>query len=329
MSRVFHPVLRKSVGLAFAAVAAAGLLVSSAAAQDQISFGLRPRYNGVPNAGSNLVFYNLPASGSNYAGPVDSSFDLTALVNGDGTETASAFGLIATVSGSGGVVFNPPAIVGDENNLGNSLNPSFPVNSSFDLRFANTGIQGGGTQEIDVIALEEIALQNNTIANGDGIASIPIQIAAGATGNFNVAFNLSTNYTGFVKTISANDTQFLTNPGAFPHVGGTIEVRESRKGDMNGDSSVNFADIGGFVAALSDTAGYQAQFPYLQVAYISDFDEDFSTNFADIGGFVAALSAGSPPAAVPEPSALALVITAGVVGTGFALARRFRAASAR
>lgn len=323
MSRVFQPVLRKCVWLACAALAVAVLASSSAWAQNQISFGVRPRYNGIPNAGSNLVFYNLPASGSVYAGPVNASFDLTALVSGTGTETASAFGLIGTVGGTGEVVFNPPAAVGDENTLGNAQNAAFPVNSSFDLRFANTGIQGGGTQEIDIVALEEIALQNNTVTNGDGIASVPVQVAGGATGTFNVAFNVSTNYTGFVKTVSLNETQFLTNPGSFPHVGGTIEVRRSRKADMNGDVAINSADIGGFILALNGLSGFSNQFPWLQAAYISDVNEDGATNSADIGGFIAQLNNPSPsPQAVPEPSSILLLGAAGVCGLAAYYRRR-------
>ena len=315
MSRVSQPVLRRCAWLACAALALVALASSSAWAQNQISFGVRPRYNGIPSAGSNLVFYNLPASGSIYAGPVNASFDLTALVNGTGTETASGFGLIGTVGGTGQVVFNPPVAVGDENTLGNAQNTAFPINSSFDLRFANTGIQGGGAQEIDIVAIEEVALQNNTVTNGDGIASIPIQIAGGATGTFNVAFNVSTNFTGFVKTISVNETQFLTNPGSFPHVGGTIEVRRSRKADMNGDIAINSADIGGFILALNGLSGFSAQFPWLQAAYISDVNEDGATNSADIGGFIAQLNNPSPsPQAVPEPSSVALLGIAAVCG---------------
>lgn len=324
MSRVSQPVLRRCVWLACAALAVVALASSSAWAQNQISFGVRPRYNGIPNAGSNLVFYNLPASGSVYAGPVNAAFDLTALVSGTGTETASGFGLIGTVGGTGQVVFNPPVAVGDENTLGNAQNTAFPINSSFDLRFANTGIQGGGTQEVDIVAIEEVALQNNTVTNGDGIASIPVQIAGGATGTFNVAFNVSTNYTGFVKTISQNETQFLTNPGSFPHVGGTIEVRESRRADLNGDSLVDGEDIAPFVSALLNTSSFQASNPWLQTFYISDFNQDQAIDGEDIQGFVNTLLGigGSPvgsPAAVPEPCSLLLC----VVGIGgLAIARR-------
>lgn len=325
MSRVFQPVLRRCVWLACAALAVVALASSSAWAQNQISFGVRPRYNGIPNAGSNLVFYNLPASGSVYAGPVNAAFDLTALVSGTGTETASGFGLIGTVGGTGEVIFNPPVAVGDENTLGNATNPfpGFNINTSFDLRFANTGIQGGGTQEVDIVAIEEVALQNNTVTNGDGIASIPVQIAGGATGMFNVAFNVSTNYTGFVKTISQNETQFLTNPGSFPHVGGTIEVRRSRKADMNGDVAINSADIGGFILALNGLSGFSNQFPWLQAAYISDVNEDGATNSADIGGFIAQLNNPSPsPQAVPEPSSIILLGVAGVCGLAAYYRRR-------
>jgi hypothetical protein len=262
----------------------------------------------------------LPSSGSIYAGPVNSSFDLFADVQGT-SETASAFGLIATVGGTGQVIFNPPVAVGDENTLGNSLNPAFPINSSFDLRFANTGIQGGGTQEIDVVALEQVALQNNTITDGDGIASIPIRIAGGTTGTFNVAFNLSTNFTGFVKTVSLNNTQFLTDPAAFPHTTGTIEVRQSRKGDINGDSFLDGEDIAPFISVLSSPSAYQTANPWLQVNYISDGLEDGLIDGEDIQPFVNILSGGGgSPAAIPEPSTYVLALL-GIAGVAFARKR--------
>lgn len=313
MSRVFQPVLRRSAGLAIAALGIAGVLASSAAAQNEIAFGVRPIYNGVPGAGPNLVYYNLPASGSVYAGAVNTHFDLTALVNGSGTETASAFGLIATVSGTGQVVFNPPAIVNDANNLGGALNPSpsFNTNNSFDIRYANTGIQTGTSREIDIVALEEIALQNNTVTNGDGIASIPIQIGGGVTGTYNVVFDVSPNYTGFVKTIALNNTQFLTNAAALPHVGGTIEVKQSVRGDMNGDSFVDGRDVQGFVDVFLDIGAFQASHPWLQTLYIADFQVNGAVDGGDVQGFVDAFlgiggSPGPSPAAVPEPSSVVL-----------------------
>lgn len=321
MSRVFQPVLRKSVGLAFAAMAAASLLVSSAAAQNNMFFGVRPKYNGVPNAGSNIVFYNLPTSGL-HAGTVDSSFDLFAQVDGTLSEDVSAFGVIATVAGTGEVVFNPPAIVNDENNLGNALNSSFPVNSSFDLRFAQTGIQGGGAQEVDIIALVETGGANATVTNGDGIATIPVQIAAGAVGTFNVNFNLSSNYSGFVRTISLNETEILSNPGAFPTVAGTIEVRESRKGDINGDGLLDGEDITPFISVLSDPVAYQNANPWLQATYIADGFEDGLIDGEDIQPFINILSGGSP-AAVPEPNTCLLAVL-GIAGIGFAMRQRRR-----
>jgi hypothetical protein len=119
----------------------------------------------------------------------------------------------------------------------------------------------------------------------------------------------------------------LTNPLGFPNANQNIIVRNSRRGDMNGDGAANFADIGGFVSVLgaNGVANYKAQNPWLQVAYISDFNADLATNFADIGGFVASLSGAPSPAAVPEPSTVALLCMAGV-GIGAAAYRRRRSA---
>jgi hypothetical protein len=328
MMRVLKTVLIRSLATAALAATVAAGLTSNASAEN-VSFGTRPQFNGVPNANGNIVVYNLPSSGI-YAGPVNTSFDLTARVQGgDGIETAAGFGLIASVSPVGaapadGLVFNPPAIVGDANNLGAATNGTgFAINNSFDYRFANTNAQGGGNHEIDITAFEQVALQNNTVTDGDGIAAIPIQVAAGTIGNYNVAFNVSENYTGFVKTIAVNNTQFLTNAGAFPHVGATVEVRRSRKADMNGDVSVNSADIGGFILALNSVSNFQSQFPWLQTAYIGDINEDGNINSADIGGFIGQINNPSPsPSAVPEPSTFVLGgIAIAISGIGWARRR--------
>jgi hypothetical protein len=65
----------------------------------------------------------------------------------------------------------------------------------------------------------------------------------------------------------------------------------------------------------------------LQVRYISDFDESGATNSADIGGFIAALngapSPGAGPAAIPEPSTIAL-LGIGAAMFGAAAIRRRR-----
>jgi hypothetical protein len=311
MSRLFQPAQRRCGWLAFATFAVSGLLVSSAGA-NEIAFGVGSIYNGAPDAGSNLVFYNLPTTGP-YAGAVNSYFDLRAFVNPNtGTETASGFGLIARLSGTGEVVFNPPVVGDEENNLTPAMNPTTTKNNSFDILYATTGVQTGNSREIDVIGIEEVALQNNLVTNGDGLASLPIQIGAGVTGTYNVTFDLpnpgSTDFTGFVKTISSSETQFLTNPTVHPHVVGTIEVRQSRVGDLDGSGAIDSFDISPFVQALGSPAEYKSARPWLQVDYIADIDQGGSIDSFDIQPFVQLLGQQGSPAAIPEPGSVVLAL---------------------
>ena len=63
----------------------------------------------------------------------------------------------------------------------------------------------------------------------------------------------------------------------------------SRKGDMNIDGVVNFADINPFVLALVNPAAYQAQYGY-PATQTGDLNCDGVVNFGDINPFVALLS---------------------------------------
>lgn len=62
-------------------------------------------------------------------------------------------------------------------------------------------------------------------------------------------------------------------------------------GDMNCDGVVSVADIGPFVLALTDPAGYIAAFPTCS-SLNGDFSNDGQLSVGDIGGFVAALTGG-------------------------------------
>jgi hypothetical protein len=130
--------------------------------------------------------------------------------------------------------------------------------------YAVTNVQSGGVQSIGVVALNDVPATNITLANNDGLAAIPIQVAGGTGFNashfstFNVTFGTDPTYTGFINAAG----QIVTNPAQ--HVNATIEVRESRRGDMNGDGPVNLFDLDGFVAALaagSPTAGSPSAIP--------------------------------------------------------------------
>ncbi len=62
-----------------------------------------------------------------------------------------------------------------------------------------------------------------------------------------------------------------------------------RRGDMNCDHVVNFADINPFVLALSNPAGYRTAFPTCPIMN-ADCDGNGLVNFGDINPFVALLS---------------------------------------
>lgn len=71
-------------------------------------------------------------------------------------------------------------------------------------------------------------------------------------------------------------------------------VIQPRKGDLNGDGSVNNQDIAGFVKLLTDPAGYQQQYPLVVPDMVADFNDDGIVNNQDIGGFVASLTGPRP-----------------------------------
>lgn len=68
-------------------------------------------------------------------------------------------------------------------------------------------------------------------------------------------------------------------------------VRVILLGDMNCDGVVSVSDIGGFVLALTDPAGYQMQFPDCDISH-ADINNDDQITVSDIGPFVQALTGG-------------------------------------
>ena len=62
-------------------------------------------------------------------------------------------------------------------------------------------------------------------------------------------------------------------------------------GDMNCDGSVTVSDIAGFVLALTDPAGYTAQFPGCELN-LADINADGLVSVSDIGLFVQLLTGG-------------------------------------
>lgn len=79
----------------------------------------------------------------------------------------------------------------------------------------------------------------------------------------------------------------------FTHPGGPIAPVHvqggAAKGDMNCDTFITVADIGGFVLALTDTNAYEAAYPECDL-YAADVNLDDQISVSDIGGMVALLT---------------------------------------
>jgi len=81
-------------------------------------------------------------------------------------------------------------------------------------------------------------------------------------------------------------------------------------GDMDTDGDTDFDDIAAFVLALNDPAAYEATYGVPPVM-MGDTDNDGDNDFDDIGVFIQILTSGSiggVAAAVPEPSAVVLML---------------------
>lgn len=70
-----------------------------------------------------------------------------------------------------------------------------------------------------------------------------------------------------------------------------VDLTPGLAGDMNCDGVVSVADIGPFVLALTDPAGYAAQFPDCDINN-GDLNADQMVSVSDIGPFVALLTGG-------------------------------------
>jgi hypothetical protein len=79
-------------------------------------------------------------------------------------------------------------------------------------------------------------------------------------------------------------------PGADDaHEGWLLEIPPlARRGDLNCDGRVDFADIDSFVLALGDPGGYAQEFPDCDI-HFADLTLDALVDFSDIDAFVTRL----------------------------------------
>lgn len=327
---------------------AAVLLFAQAASAQNAAFRLGSPYNGVPTSfagttypADRIVFYDLPATGR-YAAVADTPdgfIDLIATTMGGGSVNAAGYGVILTVSNGGtGLEFDPDDVVGSTSNMGAVKNSSLTQNTNFieptGAVFGDPNVPGmiAGNQSVGIAAIYTPQNQDTAVNNNHGLTSIPVDVSPGQTTlpsrtkEYTVSFALDDEFTGFVNTAGT----ILTSNAVFPHVGATVQIRESRRGDMNGNGAVNGFDIAGFVSALTSVSNYQTANPWLRVQYISDFDNSGAVNGFDIAGLVGALIAGSPepsgPSAVPEPSTF-VAAAMGLFGFVLYAIRRRKSAS--
>lgn len=95
-------------------------------------------------------------------------------------------------------------------------------------------------------------------------------------------------------TVGQPDAGTMTG-GIFELVGGfwaaSTPAAGGVPGDLNCDGSVTVTDIGAFVLALTNPAGYAAQFPNCNIQN-ADTNNDGAVTVSDIGPFVSLLTGG-------------------------------------
>ncbi|MCC7147052.1 MAG: PEP-CTERM sorting domain-containing protein [Phycisphaeraceae bacterium] len=84
------------------------------------------------------------------------------------------------------------------------------------------------------------------------------------------------------------------------------QVSVQVRGDFNDDGAVTLSDINLFKLALTDTAGYQGQYPDVPIDLV-DPDGDGAITLSDIPAFRALLVSGAG-AEVPEPGTMSLLV---------------------
>ena len=155
---------------------------------------------------------------------------------------------------------------------------------------------GGGQNTFGQIAAGGGVGQNATVVPGRGQSgSVTL-----ASGSFQAPAAPGA-YTFALANVVANVLEQVNAPPNFsPVVAATVNVTNSLSftvggggmdGDMNCDGVISVGDIAGFVLALTNPAGYAAQFPSCNINN-ADINDDTVISVGDIGPFVALLTGG-------------------------------------
>ena len=112
-------------------------------------------------------------------------------------------------------------------------------------------------------------------------------------------------YMDIFSSLNTSGLQF----GVFDNLMISQEGPAGLLGDFNGDGTVNFGDLGGLVAALTDPAQYAIDFPGVDRLVACDASGNGTCDFGDLGGLVSVFTGTSSTGAgagsatpIPEPA---------------------------
>ena len=261
------------------------------------------------------------------SGSLETNLDIVLGVEGGGSVSATAWGVVITVTplpgAIGSLTFNPDAIVNNAPNLDPAgTNPYLDFDR--DSGGMSFGEASGGGLTLDAFGFYQppqigppppLDTNGNLIVpDGSGLASLPLVASSDALGDFLLTIDPDPVVTGVVF---ATGLPFPDDVAAHPvgvHTGAVVTVI-NLPGDANGDGSVDLLDLDilGLNFGLSTGAAYEQ----------GDFNLDGAVDLLDLD--ILGLNFGQSVAAVaaPEPTGAVLLLC------GLAFVSRGRAAAVR